>query len=60
MSREKKDSKSFTCQIERRLFERLEEFCKLSRMSKTVAVERAIEKYLDKNMDKVRELSKEL
>ena len=60
MSREKKDSKSFTCQIERRLFERLEEFCKLSRMSKTMAVERAIEKYLDKNMDIVRELSKEL
>ncbi len=60
MSRKKKDSKSFTCQIERRLFERLEEFCKLSRMSKTAAVERAIEKYLDKNMDKVRELSKEL
>lgn len=60
MSKEKKDSKSFTCQIERSLFERLEEFCRLSRMSKTMAVERAIEKYLDKNMDKVRELSKEL
>ncbi len=60
MSREKKDSKSFTCQIERRIFEKLEEFCKLSGMSKTAAVERAIEKYLEKNLEKVRELSKEL
>ena len=47
MSREKKDSKAFSCKFEREIFERLEEFCKLSGQNKTVVVERALEMYID-------------
>ena len=60
MSREKKDSKNFTCKLDREIFEQLEEFCKLSGQSKTTAVERAIRKYLEENMEKMREFSKQL
>lgn len=58
MPREKKDAKNFTCKFEREIFERLEEFCQISGQSKTNVVERAVEKYLDENMEKMREFSK--
>ena len=45
---------------EKGIFERLEEFCSLSRQNKTFVVERAVDKYLDKNMEKMREFSKQL
>lgn len=60
MSREKKDSKAFSCKFEREIFERLEEFCKLSGQNKTVVVERAVKKYLEENLEKMREFSKQL
>ena len=47
MPREKKDSRNFACKFDREIFEKLEEFCRLSGQSKTVAVERFLNKALD-------------
>ncbi len=60
MAREKKDAMNFGCKFEREIFEKLEEFCRLSGQSKTAVVERAVEKYLEENLEKMREFSKEL
>lgn len=60
MPREKKDSRNFACKFDREIFEKLEEFCRLSGQSKTVVVERAVEKYVTENMEKMRELRKSL
>lgn len=60
MPRQKKDSKNFACKFDREIFEKLEEFCRLSGQSKTVVVERAVEKYVTENMEKMREFSKSL
>jgi predicted DNA-binding protein len=60
MSREKKDAKNFGCKFDREIFEKLEEFCELSGQSKTMVVERAVEKYLEENLEKMREFRKEL
>lgn len=60
MPREKKDAKNFTCKFDREIFERLEEFCKISGQNKTMVVERAVQKYLDDNLERMREFSKKL
>ncbi len=60
MPREKKDAKAFGCKFDREIFERLEEFCQLSGQPKTAVVERAVDKYLKENMEKMREFSKQL
>ncbi|MGN8943775.1 hypothetical protein ACTNEF_01445 [Bariatricus sp. HCP28S3_E4] len=60
MPRKKKDAKNFTCKFEREIFEKLEEFCNLSGQNKTTVVERAVRKYLDENMELIREVSKKL
>ena len=60
MAREKKDAKNFTCKFDRQIFEQLEEFCDLSGQNKTLVVERAVQKYLDENLEKMRKFSKEL
>lgn len=60
MPREKKDSKNFTCKFDRKIFEKLEEFCELSGQSKTTVVERSVQKYLNENMELIREVAKKL
>lgn len=60
MPREKKDAKAFGCKFDRDIFLRLEEYCKLSGQNKTAVVERAVQKYLDENLEKMREFSKQL
>lgn len=60
MPRERKDSKNFACKFDRAIFEKLEEFCELSGQNKTAVVERAVQKYLEENLEKMREFSKEL
>lgn len=60
MPRGKKDAKNFACKFDRRIFERLEEFCELSGQSKTAVVERAVERYLDENLEMIREVAKKL
>ncbi|MCM1025618.1 MAG: hypothetical protein NC541_10345 [bacterium] len=60
MPREKKDAKNFACKFDREIFEKLEEFCQLSGQNKTLVVERAVQKYLEANLEKMREFSKRL
>ena len=60
MAQIKKDAKAFGCKFNREIFEKLEEFCKISGQNKTAVVERAVQKYLDENLEKMREFSKQL
>ena len=60
MPRAKKDAKNFACKFDREIFEKLEEFCRISGQNKTLVVERAVKKYLENNLEKMREFSKEL
>ncbi len=60
MPREKKEAKNFACKFDKSIFEKLEEFCDLSGQNKTAVVERAVEKYLAENLEKMREFSKQL
>ena len=60
MPREKKESKNFACKLDIEISEKLDEFCELSGWSKTTVVERAVKKYLDENLEKIRKFSKEL
>ncbi len=60
MPREKKEAKNFACKFDKTIFDKLEDFCKLSGMSKTNVVERAVEKYIAENMELVKEVAKKL
>lgn len=60
MSREKKDAKNFACKFDREIFEKLEEFCQLSGQNKTAVVERAVEKYIEENLEMIKEVAKKL
>lgn len=60
MSREKKDAKNFACKFDREIFEKLEEFCKLSGQNKTAVVERAVGKYIEENLEMIKEVAKKL
>ena len=60
MPREKKDARNFACKLDREIFEKLEEYCKISGQSKTAVAERALQKYLKKNFEKMREFTKQL
>ena len=59
-AKRKKESKNFACKFDKAIFDRLEEYCQVSRLSKTAVVERAVEKYLDENMEIMREVAKRL
>ena len=60
MPREKKEARNFACKFNKEIFEKLEDFCKLSGMSKTAVVERAVEKYIEEHMELVKEVAKKL
>ena len=60
MSREKKDAKNFACKFNREIFEKIEEFCALSGQNKTAVVERAVEKYIEENLEMIKEVAKKL
>jgi len=45
MPRPKKESEFLSCRIDRQVFKKLEELCNESGLSKTKAVEKALEKY---------------
>lgn len=60
MPRDKKDAKNFACKFDREIFDKLEEFCELSGQSKTAVVERAVEKYVEENLDLIKEVAKKL
>lgn len=44
MGRPKKDGRDFNCLLRRDLFEKLEKYCEEMGQTKTIAVERALEK----------------
>lgn len=60
MPRNKKDAKNFACKFDREIFERLEEFCAYSGQSKTAVVERAVRKYIEENLEIVKEMARRL
>lgn len=47
MSRQKKESQPFSIRMDKAVYERLNEYCEESGLSKTVAIERAISLYID-------------
>lgn len=57
MAREKKDHKNFTCKMSLNIYLMLEEYSEISGMSKTIVVERAIERYVNENIDAMKELT---
>ena len=58
MAREKKDHKNFTCKMSSNIYLMLEEYSAISGMSKTIIVERAIERYVNENIDAMKELTR--
>ena len=60
MARDKKDAKNFACKFDREIFEKLEEFCEVSGQNKTAVVERAVEKYVEENLELIKEVAKKL
>ena len=60
MARSKKETKNFACKFDKKIFEKLEEYCDLSGQSKTAVVERAVEKYIEGNIDLIKEMAKKL
>ena len=58
MPREKKEAKNFACKFDKAIFDKLEDFCRLSGMSKTAVVERAVEKYIEENIALAKEFAK--
>ena len=53
MPRAKKESVPISARIEKRIFERLEKFCKDSGLGKTVTLERALDLYMDDYYGKI-------
>ena len=47
MAREKKENVPVSVRMEKKIYERLAEFCEESGQSKTVAIERAVNLYID-------------
>ena len=55
MSKEKKNSTPMSLRMDTVIYERLQSYCKESGLSKTVAIERAVNQYID---DYEKQLSK--
>lgn len=60
MAKEKKNYNNFACKLDADIFERLDEYCRISGQTKTYVVERALSKYLDENFEKAKEFAKNL
>ena len=57
MSRAKKESVNFSCKLAIDICIKLEEYCRISGMSKTAVVEKAVERYVDENMAAMKEIA---
>lgn len=55
-----KDAMNLDCKFEREIYEKLEEFCRLSGQSKTAVVERAVEKSREEYLERISEFTKKL
>lgn len=60
MAKKLKESQPFSIRMEKTTFDRLEQFCKASGQTKTTAVERALEMYIDDYEEKQRKLQEKL
>ena len=52
MARTKKDGKALNCNIDRQIYERLEEYCHEVGQTKTMAIERILNHFLNDYYDK--------
>lgn len=57
MSRERKDSKNFTCKMNAETYKKLDEYCTLTGLSKTAVVEKAIDGFVDASIESMKELT---
>ena len=57
MPRAKKEAENFSCKIATEVFKKMEEYCKVSGLSKTAVVEKAIERYVNENMTVMKEIA---
>ena len=58
MPKPKKDSHPFSIRMEQETYERLEEYCDKSGQSKTVAIERAVNFFIDDYDEKMKIIEK--
>lgn len=52
MARAKKDGKALNCNIDRQIYERLEEYCHEVGQTKTLAIERILDQFLNDYYEK--------
>ena len=57
MARAKKEAENFSCKIAVEIYKKLEEYCRVSGLSKTAVVEKAVERYVDENLDAMKEIA---
>ena len=58
MAKKVKESHPFSIRMDKTIFERLNQFCEKSGQSKTVAIERAIDRYIDDYEEQMKKLEK--
>ena len=56
MAKKLKESHPFSIRMDKAIFERLNEFCEKAGQSKTVAIERAVCKYVDEYEEQMKKL----
>ena len=56
MAKKIKESHPFSIRMDKVIFERLNQFCEESGQSKTVAIERAVSKYVDEYEEQMKKL----
>ena len=59
MPRQKKDSQPFSIRMDKTIYEKLVQFCDESGQPKTIAIERAVEEYINKYDGKLKHLKTE-
>lgn len=57
MARAKKEAENFSCKIAVEIYKKLEEYCRVSGHSKTAVVEKAVERYVDENLETMKEIA---
>ena len=57
MARAKKEAENFSCKIAAEIYKKLEEYCRVSGLSKTAVVEKAVERYVDENLETMKEIA---
>ena len=58
MARPRKESHPITVRLEQNIYDQLNDFCERSGQPKTVAIERAVSKYIDEYEEQMKKLEK--